>query len=342
MSVQLDDSIIPREKAPAVTRALRETFGVSDYEDITRITVGNTTSRVFRIVVKGAPFLLKMILRSDDATRHYACLRAAAEAGLAPQVRYANPEDKISITEFVRSVPFPATEALVRVPAVIRALHALPAFPQIPPHINTSCTFLLNKGPARDEFLRRFQAAGILPQTDYDELFARYTQIAEIYPHHAPDMVSSHNDLFKPDNILFDGDRVWLVDWEAAFLNDRYADLAVLANMLVASEADEELFLTRYFGHPPDEYQRARFFLMQQISHIFYAMAFLFLGSPGQAVDWTERIPGFRDFQRRFWAGEFDLKDARMKILYARVHLEQLLRNVRQPRFDEALRIVAM
>src|ERR1022692_2472698 len=33
--------------------------------------------------------------------------------------------------------------------------------------------------------------------------------------------VSSHNDL-TPENSLFDGDRGWLVDWEAAFLNDRY------------------------------------------------------------------------------------------------------------------------
>jgi len=338
--LNVDDPIIPQEKAPGVTRALRETFDVSHYDHITRITIGNATSRVFRIVVNGTPFLLKMILRKDDATRHYACMKAAAEAGLAPQVRYASVEDKISITEFVQSVPLSATEALVRLPAVLRALHTLPPFPQIPPHINTSCMFLLNKGPALEEFLRRFQAANVLPEPD--ELFARYTQIAAVYPHHAPDMVSSHNDLFKPDNILFDGNRVWLVDWEAAFLNDRYADLAVIANMVVTNEADEDLFLTRYFGHRPDEYQRARFFLMQQISHIFYAMVFLFLGSAAQPVDWTETVPRFRDFQQRFWAGELNLKDDRMKIVYAKVHWEQLLYNVRQPRFNEALRIVSM
>ena len=34
-------------------------------------------------------------------------------------------------------------------------------------------------------------------------------------------MVSSHVDL-KPDNMLFDGERVWLVDWQAGFANDRY------------------------------------------------------------------------------------------------------------------------
>jgi len=70
-------------------------------------------------------------------------------------------------------------------------------------------------------------------------------------------MVSSHNHLFKPDNILFDGLRVWLVDCEAAFRNDRYADLAVVANLVVASEAEERVYLQEYLGEPPDACQLA-------------------------------------------------------------------------------------
>ena len=37
--------------------------------------------------------------------------------------------------------------------------------------------------------------------------------MAAVYPHDDAEMVSSHNDLFKPDNMLFDGNRLWLVDW---------------------------------------------------------------------------------------------------------------------------------
>jgi thiamine kinase-like enzyme len=62
-------------------------------------------------------------------------------------------------------------------------------------------------------------------------------------------MVSSHNDL-KPENTLFDGDRVWLVDWEAAFLNDRYHDLATVENFVVTNDAEEEAHLRAYFGEP--------------------------------------------------------------------------------------------
>lgn len=333
--------MIPQEKSAAVTRGLREAFGVTEFEDIQRITKGQTSSLVFRILVGGTPFLLRIIMRADDPTSHFTCMRAASEAGLAPRVRYASVEDRLSITDFVEAVPFPMAEALVRVPQTLRALHALPPFPARPPHLNTSCTFLLNKGPALDGFLQRLQAANLLPRHESEELFARYARVAAVYPPDGLDAMSSHNDLFKPDNFLFDGQRVWLVDWEAAFLNDRYADLAVVANLVVTNDAEEAIYLQEYFGKPPDEYQLARFFLMRQVTHIFYAMAFLFIGSSGKPIDWSEKVPEFKEFHQRIWAGEVDLADSRMKIAYGRVHLERLSQNLPQARFEEALRLVS-
>jgi hypothetical protein len=41
------------------------------------------------------------------------------------------------------------------------------------------------------------------------------------------------------------------------------------------------------------------------------------------------------------WAGEVDLTDKDVKIVYGRVHWERLSRNVRQARYKEALRIVS-
>jgi hypothetical protein len=332
--------MIPQEKSVAVIHGLHEAFGVTEFEDIHMIK-GLSQSLVFRIVVRGSPFLLKISMRTSDPARHYGCMKAAAKAGLAPRVWYAGVEDRISIEDFVASRPLSATEALVRIPSALRTLHALPPFPGVPGHINTTCTFLLNKGPAVDGFVQKFQAANLLPKPETEELLARLAQVAALYPHRDSDMVSSHNDLFKPDNILFDGHRIWLVDWEAAFLNDRYADLAVVANLVVTNDAEERAYLQEYFGEPPDEYQLARFFLARQVSHMFYGMAFLSLGSSGKPVDWTKTVPEFRDFQRRFWAGEVNLANQEAKLVYGRVHWEQLRRNMRQPRFDEALRIIA-
>jgi hypothetical protein len=334
--------MIPQEKIAAATRGLNEAFGVDAFDDIRDLTERPGSNRAFRIVVRGSAYLLRINTRAGDMIRHFGCMQAAADAGLAPRVRYASAEDRISITDFVEAVPFPAADALRRVPAALRALHALPPFPVSP--FNTTCTFLLNKGPALDGFLRTFRAANILPEHDLAELLAQYERLAAAYSSLDPDPAPSHNDLFKPDNMLFDGSRLWMVDWEAAFQNDRYADLAVVANMLVANDAEdaeEQIFLQEYLGALPSSYQAARFHLMRQLAHMFYALAFLSLGSEGKSVDWSEPVPAYGDFQRRFWVREVDLADNHAKTVYGRVHWERIRHNMRQPRFEEALRIVA-
>ena len=333
--------MIPQEKAEAVSRGLRTAFGVSTFEEISRITRGHTSSLVVRIIVRGSPYLLKIITRQEDPTRHYASMKAAAQAGIAPPVWYADIEHKISITGFVEAEPLPISEALLRLPALLRRLHALPRFEKAP--FNTTCTYLLRKGAASDPFLERFRNTSQLPKAEIEEFFERLAQLAAIYPNDDDGaMAACHNDLFKPDNILFDGQLVWLVDWEAAFLNDRYADLAVVANQVVANDQEEFVYLQEYFGMASDEYQMARFHLMQQIAHLFYTMAFLTLGSqPDKAADWNAAVPDFREYHRRIWAGEVDLADKDVKIVYGRVHWERFLHNVRQPRYKEALRIVS-
>ena len=338
--------MIPQEKIEAVARGLREAFGVTEFEDISRIIGGHTASLVFRIIVRGSPYLLKIITRTEDPTRHYQSMRTAADAGVAPRVWYTGIEDRISITDFVMAETLPVSTALIRLPALLRTLHALPPFARAP--FNTTCTFLLHQGPALEigpsaaGFPQTFQASNTLPKAEGGEFFSRYAELAAVYPYEDAEMVSSHNDLFKPDNILYDGRRVWLVDWEAAFLNDRYADLAVAANHVVTNEEEETVFLREYFGAAPHPYQQARFYLMRQIAHLFYAMAYLTLGSSAQPVDWTVPVPGFRDFHSRMWAGEVDLTDRNVKIVYGRVHWEQFRRNVREARYKDALSIVSM
>src|SRR5580692_9945188 len=138
--------MIPQEKIAAATRGLSEAFGVAAFDDIRDLTERPGSNRAFRIVVRGSAYLLRINTRAGDTTRHFDCMQAAAEAGLAPRVWYASAEDRISITDFVEAVPLLAADALRRVPAALRTLHALPPFPVVP--FNTTCTFLLSKGPA--------------------------------------------------------------------------------------------------------------------------------------------------------------------------------------------------
>jgi hypothetical protein len=80
---------------------------------------------------------------------------------------------------------------------------------------------------------------------------------------------------------------------------------------------------------------------MRQVMHMLAAAVFLMLGSAGKPVNQDESLPSFRNFHQRIWAGEVNLADQAARIVYGRVHWEQLLRNVRQARFQKALGIVS-
>jgi hypothetical protein len=67
-------------------------------------------------------------------------------------------------------------------------------------------------------------------------------------PRYDLEIVSRHNDL-NPNDILFDGARVWIVDWEGAFAADHYVDLAALANFM--TPADLMPLRTIYFAAAP-------------------------------------------------------------------------------------------
>ncbi len=324
--------MIPQEKNAAVHRGLREAFGATAIEDIRRMTKGLSSDLVYRIVVQGSPFLLRIMTRIDernDPARQFLAMKAAAEVGVAPRVWHTNMEDGISITDFVEAAPFSTTEAVIRIPGTLRRLHALPPFPKA-----------FNYVTMHNGFIWRFRAANLLPKDEIEEVFRQYAQVSAVYPRMDSDLVSCHNDL-KPENVLFDGHRVWLVDWQAAFLNDRYFDLAVVANFVVNNDSEERIYLQEYFGQPPDEYQMARLFLMRHVMHMFYAEVFLLLGTSGKPVDQSEQAPAFRHFHQRIWAGEVNLADNNLKTVYGRVHWEQLLQNLRRAQFDEALRIVS-
>jgi thiamine kinase-like enzyme len=228
----------------------------------------------------------------------------------------------------VNAESFPKAEALTRVPATIRTLHGLPAFPRT-----------VNYLEAMDRFIEKFRESNILPESETADAFELYGRVKDVYPRVEADMVSSHNDL-KPENVLFDGAQVWLVDWEAAFLNDRYLDLAVVGNFLATNEEEEKTLLREYFGAAPSEYQLARFYLMRQILHMSYTSVFCLMRAAVKPVDAETKVREYRDFHDRVWAGEISLAGDDERVEYARAHLQQALVEMHAPRFAEAMRIV--
>ena len=324
--------MIPPDKEPTIKKALRTAFDVDEFEDILPLTKGLSGAAVFKITVHGSPYVLRVIFRTETRDKpeyYFECLQTAANAGLAPRIFYLDIEDRISITEFIQEQYFPVSEARIKMADLLRDLHALPKFSN-----------QLHYMDASDAFLQKFLASNIVPKSDIKDLLELYERLRIIYPRNDQEnLVSCHNDV-KADNIIFDGVRPWLVDWEAARLNDRYVDLAAIANFVVKNEKDEIDFLKRYFGDSFDEYKQARFFLMSQIIHMF-CFTLCSIGSARKSIDINTNTPGFHEFHDCLWNGEVNLANNDEIVHYALVHMKELLTNMQTKRFEESLRIVA-
>jgi aminoglycoside phosphotransferase (APT) family kinase protein len=325
-------AMIPAEKQPAVEEALLKTFGVHHPDDIQPMTKGLSGSLVFKISIRGKDYLMRVIpeaVSRDNPAYYFECMQAAADAKLAPAIHYVNIEDRICITDSIAAQPFPIAKAVTEMADAVNRLHGLPRFANTLPYL-----------AAADGFFEKFRQRGQLPEAMMQLLVERYARISAIYPRNdQEDMVSSHNDL-KPDNIIWDGAKAWLVDWEAARLNDRYVDLASIANFVVKCEADERELLECYFGAPPTEYHRARFFLMSNILHVFCLAICSMPAAQGRLLPIDAARPEFNEYHQLLWEGKINLGDPEEKLRYGLVHLDAFLRKTGSDRFLASIRTV--
>jgi len=330
------DGVIPFDRREAVQRGLEAAFPGAAVESIAVVTGGASGALIFKIRVGGGDCLLRLETARDgfrDPERQYACLKIAAEAGVAPKLSYADARDGVAITGFVRVVPAdPNQPPNVRAPAIVKQLlrlHAAPLFPRLVDYME-----------GMESLIGQVRASGILPPSGLYAMLSAFAALKAAYPRGETDLVSSHNDL-NPSNILFDGERPWFVDWESAFAADRYVDLAAIANFFARSEAEREAVLAAYFGAALDDYRRARFFLMRQISRLFYATVMLNAAAterPGSRLTAADlNVPRLADIQ----GPVSDLTTREGRVRGACVFLNEAVHDVASREFASAAKRVA-
>ena len=316
----------------ALARGLTEAFGVAEPDSIVALGGGLSGAGVFRIRVGGIAYLLRLDQARDgfrDPARSYACMRIAAAGLLAPRVRYADAEDGVAIMDFIDERPLAQEyrgthdQLVVEATQTVWALHAGPPFAPLVDYLE-----------GMDGLLAQFQARGLVAPAAMAELLDRYQGLRERYRTDPADLVASHNDL-NPRNILYDGSRLWLVDWESAFLADRYVDLACIANLFARTPEQEDLLLATYFG-AADETRRARLQVMRPVNHLFYGLVMVnAVGDQPQASDLTGR--SLDQLHEAMTLGEPVLDSEAGRFAYVKARLSAALEGLRTPQFDEAL-----
>jgi thiamine kinase-like enzyme len=200
-----------------------------------------------------------------DRASEAALLGLASEAGLSPPLVACDPSRRLLVTRYIEGRPWSREEArsadgVVRIATVLRRLHALP-----PPRELAPVSFALQAARYEAEL----SAEGLPPEP---RLAAAATAALARLAAGAERRCPCHNDVHH-DNVVDDGERLWLVDWEYGGLGDPVFDLAGFASHHVLDrERSAQLLDACAADVAPSEFDDARW-VYDYVQWLWYRVA---------------------------------------------------------------------
>ena len=247
-------------------QAINSVLGVATVATVRPMTGGVSGAFVFLVEARGRRFVLRIEGPASPLRNphQYLSMRIAAEEGIAPRLHYLDVDDRVVMMDFIEDRPLEAypggdPELARAIGAMVKKLQTAPLFPSFvhyPDIVSRLWTHVCKTGLFVDGLL--------------DAASRRLVQIRETYAPQAEQYVSSHNDVL-PRNVLFDGKRLWLIDWESAYRNDPLVDLATALDNFAPSPDLEEVLLQAWLGHEPDDLLRSRLALVRALTRLYYA-----------------------------------------------------------------------
>lgn len=207
---------------------------------ITNVNYLVTDSESSYVVRLGDDIPVHQIKRFNEL----AASQAAFAAGISPKVIYHEPG--ILVLDYIQSTTLTAElvqqqPMLERILPLIKSCHR-----EIPGHLRGASLIFWVFHVIRD-----YTATLKEGQSRYTGLLPELLAIAQVLEEtsNPTSIVFGHNDLL-PANILDDGVRLWLIDWDYAGFNSPLFDLGGLASNNGLSERQELWLLEHYFEKP--------------------------------------------------------------------------------------------
>jgi thiamine kinase-like enzyme len=216
--------------------------------------VGGITNQNFVVTDRGRRYVVRVgsdiPVHGVVRTNELAASRAAQAAGLSPAVVHAEPG--ILVLDFIdgrtllpEDVRNPAN--LERLVGLVRRCHR-----DVPQHLRGPAAMFWVFHVVRD-YAHTLRSGGSRHAAALPGLLARAQHLeAAVGP---IEVVFGHNDLLAA-NIIDDGRRLWLLDWEYAGFNSPLFDLGGLASNSELTPLATEDLLALYFRRPVDDLLR--------------------------------------------------------------------------------------
>ena len=228
----------------------RSTFSLQ----VSRIN-GGLTNRNFKVVLDGTPLFVRLghtdpkSLRIDR-TKEQVLYALVEKDGIAPKLIYSDSSTGTLIAPFIQGTPYgkmggrwlyDRDESIKNIVSVLQQVHA---------HESTSPQTIDYPFHIIEEYVQQARSASIPLSSDIERAVDVARKLQVYVPKHKN--VLCHQDLV-PDNFIYDGKKLYLVDWEYADFGNAFYDLAALCIEHGYSDEEKEIVLKTYFQTPTEE-----------------------------------------------------------------------------------------
>jgi aminoglycoside phosphotransferase (APT) family kinase protein len=250
-----------------IRKALGAAFGPDPVDMIIHIGGGASGAMPFKVHIGGRRYLVRLEGAASPLRNphQYESMRIASAAGIAPNVHHIDETARVAVMDFIEERPLSAfpggSYALAHAVGIIlgrlQQASPFPQFVEYPEIVGRLWRWVCQTG---------LFAPGVL-----DPCTERLARLQEAYVWDTAESVSGHNDPV-PRNVLFDGQRLWLIDWESAYRNDPLVDVAITLDSFAPSPELEQVLLRAWLGHDrPSAELRSRLAKVRALTRLYYA-----------------------------------------------------------------------
>lgn len=203
----------------------------------------------------------------NSLDREWQITKSVSKSSIAPKVILYVPEEGVLVTDFIHSksekIDLHNPTYLHRFSRLISSLHKLEVeFPtEFDPFENLK------------DYLRSIHELNIILPEDFANLILpKILLIKRTLPNlYKTSKAPTHLDLHA-GNLLDDGKKLWLIDWEYAAMADPFFDLATLASVENFSDFEMNEFLACYLENVPSKEQIEHFYAMRILADIRWGL----------------------------------------------------------------------
>ncbi|GGA17395.1 choline/ethanolamine kinase family protein [Neptunicoccus cionae] len=261
------------DHSDTVLQALRQAPAFADVQQVDSITrLGGMTNLVYRVEFQGTSVIVRI---PGEGTEDYIDravedhnARAAARAGVSPEVLFARPETGLMISRTVPDIET-MTPALFqsRAGSPARAGKALAKLHGS----GEQFQFRFELFSMIDDYLKILATKDVNLPEGYHDVVAAADPVKQALASAVLPLAPCHCDPLC-ENFLDDGTIMWIVDWEYSGMNDPLWDVGDLSVEAGLNEAQDAELMEAYFGRPPTAAETGRMVIYKAMCDLLWTL----------------------------------------------------------------------